>query len=188
MNSSEQLCTQVLFFHIFSHKKEKGSETHLCVILIPTLDVFTGADICWRDQISADICRYLPNLSPISNTACLPIIHSSVALPSHAIPSPASAAARWQWTWWGRCRPWLSLLLTSGCSSTPIGTIIMMSPMEIVATLVGSNRAMVDLATLCKTPHLPPLASPTAAAGRSGSHTTTTTRRPARVWWSDGTW
>jgi hypothetical protein len=60
--------------------------------------------------------RYLPNLSPISNTACLPIIHSSVALPSHAIPSPASAAVQWWRTWWGWCWPWLSLLLTSGCS------------------------------------------------------------------------
>jgi len=77
------------------------------------------------------------------------------------------------------------------CSSSPIGTIIMMPPMEIVATLVGRNRAMVDLATLCKTPHLPPLASPTAAAGRSGFHTTATTttvKRPARAWRSNGTW
>ncbi len=70
----------------------------------------------------------------------------------------------------GQCQPWLSLLLTSGCSSTPIGTIIMMSPMEIVATLVGRKRAMVDLATLCETPPPPLLASPTAAAGRCGSH------------------
>ena len=46
----------------------------------------------------------------------------------------------------------------------------MMSPMEIVATLVGRKRAMVDLATLCETPPLPLLASPTTAAGRSGSH------------------
>jgi len=46
----------------------------------------------------------------------------------------------------------------------------MMSPMEIVATLMGRKRAMVDLATLCETPPLPLLASPTAAAGRSGSH------------------
>jgi len=45
-----------------------------------------------------------------------------------------------------------------------------MSPMEIVATLVGRKRAMVDLATLCETPPPPLLASPTAAAGRSGSH------------------
>jgi len=46
----------------------------------------------------------------------------------------------------------------------------MMSPMDIVATLVGRKRAMVDLATLCKTPPPPLLVSPTTAAGRSGSH------------------
>ena len=46
----------------------------------------------------------------------------------------------------------------------------MMSPMEIVSTLVGRKRAMVDLATLCETPPPPLLASPTAAAGKSESH------------------
>ena len=63
---------------------------------------------------------------------------------------------------WHR-RPWLSLLPTSGCSSTPIVTIIMMSPMEIVATLTGRKRAMVDLAMSCRMPP-PPLASAAAAA------------------------
>ena len=67
-------------------------------------------------QISADICsstisrhasRYLV-MSEISSR----LIITYVALPSHAIPSPASAAAQWRWMWWGRCRPWLSLLLT----------------------------------------------------------------------------
>jgi len=60
-DNCEQFSTALYLSSIFSfsHKKEKGSETHLCFILIPMLDVFTGADICWPDQmIYIYLCRY----------------------------------------------------------------------------------------------------------------------------------
>jgi hypothetical protein len=54
----------------FSHKKDKGSKTHLQLIVVPMCDVFMWKQISagvtrylFRYlQISADICRYLADI------------------------------------------------------------------------------------------------------------------------------